>query len=136
MRVAAADGDDLHRAVGDGLFAEPTANEDDTVGLADGFTGAVDDVDDLADAGGATDGTGRQYGFGTHRSSEVVAATGDDDSAFDVMLREEAQITEISASLQTLVAQPELARRTAVTLMNLAAQGAQAPPELRAKIGA
>ncbi len=83
----------------------------------------------------ATDGTGRQYGFGTHRSSDVVAATGDDESALDVMLREEEQITEISASLQTLVAQPELAPRTAMTLMNLAAQGAQAPPELRAKIG-
>ena len=83
----------------------------------------------------ASDGTGRQYGFGTHRNSDVVAATGDDDSALDVMLKEEEQVNEIALSLQALVSQPEFARRTAVALMNLAAQGAQAPPELRARIG-
>ncbi len=83
----------------------------------------------------ATDGTGRQYGFGTARSSDVVAASGDDESAFNVMLREEEHVSDIAESLQALVSQPEFARRTAVALMNLAAQGAQAPPELRARIG-
>jgi hypothetical protein len=83
----------------------------------------------------ATDGTGRQYGFGTQRSSNQTAATGDDNAAFDVLVREEAHVTDIAQSLQQLVAQPEFARRTAVALMNLAAQGAQAPPELRARIG-
>ncbi len=83
----------------------------------------------------ATDGTGRQYGFGTHRSSNLAAATGDDEAAFDVLVREEEHVTDIAQSLQQLVSQPEFARRTAVALMNLAAQGAQAPPELRARIG-
>lgn len=83
----------------------------------------------------ATDGTGRQYGFGTNRSSDAVAASGDDETAFNVLLREEAHVTDIAESLQALVSQPEFARRTAVALMNLAAQGAQAPPELRARIG-
>lgn len=83
----------------------------------------------------ATDGTGRQYGFGTSRSSETIAATGDDQQAFDALLKEEEHVTDIAQSLQALVSQPEFARRTAVALMNLAAQGAQAPPELRAKIG-
>ncbi len=83
----------------------------------------------------ATDGTGRQYGFGTSRSSDAIAATGDEQQAFDVLLQEEAHVTDIAQSLQALVSQPEFARRTAVALMNLAAQGAQAPPELRAKIG-
>ncbi len=103
------------------------------------------DVDKLADASIfalwqalaqiATDGTGRQYGFGSYRSSNQTAATGDDAAAFDVLLREEEHVTDIAQSLQQLVAQPEFARRTAVALMNLAAQGAQAPPELRARIG-
>ncbi len=83
----------------------------------------------------ASDGTGRQYGFGAARSSEMVAASGDDESAFNVLLREEEHVTDIAQSLQALVSQPEFARRTAVALMNLAAQGAQAPPELRARIG-
>ena len=55
--------------------------------------------------------------------------------AFDVLLKEEEHVTDIAQSLQALVSQPEFARRTAVALMNLAAQVAQAPPELRAKIG-
>jgi hypothetical protein len=83
----------------------------------------------------AADGTGRQYGFGTARNADVSAAAGNEDAAFDVMLREEAQVNDIADSLQQLVAQPEFARRTAVALMHLAAQGAQAPPELRARIG-
>jgi hypothetical protein len=83
----------------------------------------------------AADGTGRQYGFGTSRSSDMTAAIGDDDGAFDVMLREESQVADIAASLQALVSQPEFARRTAVALMHLASQGAQAPPELRSRIG-
>ncbi|MDZ7632143.1 MAG: hypothetical protein U5K74_12570 [Gemmatimonadaceae bacterium] len=83
----------------------------------------------------AADGTGRQYGFGTARSSEVAAAAGDDEAAFNVLQREEEHVSDIAQSLQALVAQPEFARRTAVALMNLAAQGAQAPPELRARIG-
>lgn len=83
----------------------------------------------------AADGTGRTYGFGTARTSDMVAASGDDETAFNVMLREEEHVTDIAESLQALVAQPEFARRTAVALMNLAAQGAQAPPELRARIG-
>lgn len=83
----------------------------------------------------ASDGTGRQYGFGSARSSEMVAASGDDESAFSVLQREEEHVTDIAQSLQALVSQPEFARRTAVALMNLAAQGAQAPPELRARIG-
>jgi hypothetical protein len=83
----------------------------------------------------AADGTGRQYGFGTERNADVSASLGDDDRAFDVMVREEEQVSDIAQSLQQLVSQPEFARRTAVALMNLAAQGAQAPPELRARIG-
>jgi hypothetical protein len=83
----------------------------------------------------AADGTGRQYGFGTARSAEAVAATGDDEGAFNVLLKEEEHVSDIAESLQALVSQPEFARRTAVALMNLAAQGAQAPPELRARIG-
>ena len=83
----------------------------------------------------AADGTGREYGFGTQRNSDVAAAAGDADGAFDVMVREEAHVSDIAQSLQQLVSQPEYARRTAVALMNLAAQGAQAPPELRARIG-
>ena len=83
----------------------------------------------------ATDGTGRQYGFGTARSADLTAASGDDEAAFDLMVREEEHVTEIAQSLQQLVSQPEFARRTAVALMNLAAQGAKAPPELRQKIG-
>jgi hypothetical protein len=83
----------------------------------------------------ATDGTGRQYGFGTSRNSEVAAAAGDDEGAFDTMLREEQTVNDIAESLQQLVSQPEYARRTAVALMNLAAQGAQAPAELRTRIG-
>ena len=83
----------------------------------------------------AADGTGREYGFGTQRNSDIAAASGDADGAFDVMGREEAHVTDIAQSLQQLVSQPEYARRTAVALMNLAAQGAQAPPELRARIG-
>ena len=83
----------------------------------------------------ATDGTGRQYGFGTSRNADVAAAVGDEEGAFDTMLREEQAVNDIAESLQQLVAQPEFARRTAVALMNLAAQGAQAPAELRARIG-
>lgn len=83
----------------------------------------------------ASDGTGRQYGFGSHRNSTQTEASGDGDAAFDVLVREEEHVTDIAQSLQQLVAQPEFARRTAVALMNLAAQGAQAPPELRARIG-
>ena len=83
----------------------------------------------------ATDGTGRQYGFGTQRGSNLTAATSVDDAAFDGLEREEEHVTDIAQSLQQLVSQPEFARRTAVALMNLAAQGAQAPPELRARIG-
>jgi hypothetical protein len=83
----------------------------------------------------AADGTGRQYGFGTSRSADVSAAVGNDDAAFDVMVKEEAHVSDITEALQQLVAQPEFARRTAVALMHLAAQGAQAPPELRARIG-
>ena len=83
----------------------------------------------------AADGTGRQYGFGTQRNPDLSAATGDSDGAFDVMVREEEHVADIAQSLQQLVAQPEFARRTAVALMNLAAQGVQAPPELRARIG-
>ncbi len=83
----------------------------------------------------ATDGTGRQYGFGTSRSADAIAKTGDDQQAFDVLLKEEEHVTDIAQSLAALVSQPEFARRTAVALMNLASQGAQAPPELRAKIG-
>jgi hypothetical protein len=83
----------------------------------------------------AADGTGRQYGFGTGRNADVAAAVGDEEAAFDVMLKEEAHVEDIAEALQQLVAQPEFARRTAVALMQLAAQGAQAPPELRARIG-
>ncbi len=83
----------------------------------------------------ATDGTGRQYGFGTTRNSEVAAAVGDEDAAFETMLREEQSLNDIADSLQMLMMQPEYARRTAVALMNLAAQGAQAPAELRTRIG-
>ena len=83
----------------------------------------------------AADGTGRQYGFGTERNADVSASIGDSDRAFDVMVREEEHVSDIAQSLQQLVAQPEFARRTAVALMNLAAQGAQAPPELRKRIG-
>ena len=83
----------------------------------------------------ATDGTGRQYGFGTSRNAEVAAAVGDEEGAFDTMLREEQSVNDIADSLQELVVQPEYARRTAVALMNLAAQGVQAPPELRNRIG-
>ena len=83
----------------------------------------------------ASDGTGREYGFGTARSFDAGAAAGDDQSASDVLEREEEHVSEIAQSLQQLVSQPEFARRTAVALMNLAAQGAQAPPELRARIG-
>ena len=50
-------------------------------------------------------------------------------------MNEEEDVSDIAQSLQQLVSQPEFARRTAVALMNLAAQGAQAPPELRARIG-
>jgi hypothetical protein len=83
----------------------------------------------------AADGTGREYGFGTQRNSDVAAASGNADAALDIMEREEEHVSDIAQSLQQLVAQPEFARRTAVALMNLAAQGAQAPPELRARIG-
>ena len=75
----------------------------------------------------ASDGTGREYGFGTQRNG------GDGGSDFSV--NEEEDVSDIAQSLQQLVSQPEFARRTAVALMNLAAQGAQAPPELRARIG-
>ncbi len=83
----------------------------------------------------ATDGTGRQYGFGTSRNAEVAAAVGDDEAAFETMLREEQSLNDIADSLQALMVQPEYARRTAEALMHLAAQGAQAPKELRARIG-
>lgn len=83
----------------------------------------------------ATDGTGRQYGFGTTRNAEVAANAGDEEGAFETMLREEQTVNDIAESLQELVSQPEYARRTAVALMNLAAQGAAAPAELRARIG-
>jgi hypothetical protein len=83
----------------------------------------------------AADGTGRQYGFGTTRNADIAAAVGDEDTALDVMIKEEEHVSEIADSLRQLVAQPEFARRTAVALMNMAAQGAQAPPELRQKIG-
>ncbi|MCC7054544.1 MAG: hypothetical protein IT355_14840 [Gemmatimonadaceae bacterium] len=105
----------------------------------------LDDAEKVADASMAalwqalaqiaSDGTGRQYGFGTSRNSEVAAAVGDDEAAFNTMLREEEQVNDIAHSLQQIVSQPEFARRTAVALMNLAAQGAQAPPELRSRIG-
>lgn len=83
----------------------------------------------------AADGTGREYGFGTQRNSDIAAAAGNSDAALDIMEREEEHVSDIAQSLQQLVSQPEFARRTAVALMNLAAQGAQAPPELRARIG-
>ncbi len=84
----------------------------------------------------AADGTGRQYGgFGSERGADGTSASGATDAAFDAMERDEEQVSDIAQSLQALVSQPEFARRTAVALMNLAAQGAQAPPELRARIG-
>jgi hypothetical protein len=83
----------------------------------------------------AADGTGRQYGFGTSRNADVAAASGDEEKAFDVMFKEEEHVTDIAQALKELVSQPEFARRTAVALMHLAAQGAQAPAELRARIG-
>ena len=83
----------------------------------------------------AADGTGREYGFGTHRSTDGAGGSGGGDGGFDSTGREESDVSDIALSLQQLVSQPEFARRTAVALMNLAAQGAQAPPELRARIG-
>ena len=83
----------------------------------------------------ASDGTGREYGFGTQRNGGAGSSSGSGDGGPDSSGNEEVDVSNIAQSLQQLVSQPEFARRTAVALMNLAAQGAQAPPELRARIG-
>ena len=102
------------------------------------------DADQLADASIAAlwqalaqiaaDGTGREYGFGTQRSAKHAAASGD-GTASEMLQYDDEHVSDITQSLRQLVAEPEFARRTAVALMSLAAQGAQAPPELRTRIG-
>ena len=53
----------------------------------------------------AADGTGREYGFGTHRSADGAGGSGGGDGGFDATGRDEEHVSDIAQSLQQLVSQ-------------------------------